>query len=72
MGRDRWKIINRCLQADLNWIENFCNKFWKDHWVPFPAISIDDDKEKWTGRGGHKSKNIKKAANFSITLISMN
>lgn len=71
MGRNSYHTINRVLHADIPHLVEMHNTMSSARRYPSQNLSIDDDKYKWTGRGGLKQKNDKKADKTGIDTFKI-
>jgi len=51
MGQMKYRMIDRILQAELDWVASYVDKISKTYWNPYDDLSIDDDLDCWQGRG---------------------
>ncbi len=66
MGQNKFHKMNRLWHANIDFIVRLHNDMSKIRRYPTEDLSIDDDKYKWTGRGGLKKKNDKKTDKTGI------
>ena len=62
MGRDKWRAIDRCLQAKLPWIQSNFYETSVKNWNLSEILCIDESLVLWKGRRGYKIKLDKKHA----------
>lgn len=66
MGHNMFHKINRCIHINREYAVELHNEMSHDRRYPGASLSFDDDKFRWTGRGGFKKKNDKKADKTGI------
>ena len=66
MGYHKWLLLDRCMQANLEWIQAYFEKKMNELYIPFSNLSVDDDLDLWTGKYGKKKHNPKKADGTGI------
>lgn len=52
MAMKKWLLIDRCLQANLEFISKFINSISKLHWDVSAKVTFDDDLDLWKGKRG--------------------
>jgi len=61
LAYNKWELIDRWLNADLDTLVGLLNSTLRRNWTPFQTVCFDDDVTRWTGKGGAKVKIQKKA-----------